>query len=435
MNPRISALLAKTKTVCFGRFLIDVPDETQVVWGRALVPWEVTVYPGEASKQAEMALAREHQLQADIRFPASKKLPMHIETIDGPLPGQRNVISQRDFDTTGDFRIESFLRLTEDLVVVTDFADEKTMAGTVARLNKMTTRLRSLSVGETPSDAGQCIENAFLPDDSSGSDSDIGVEHIRVGFRLKEFPDTHLSIYVAPANADETLRWGLEHQLKRTEEDARKNGQPNPYEKLTTFRRSKRSIHDWTTGFEYLTRSPKDEQVQSYHTFWMKFTGEAKNPLKPFAEIMLQTGVKDGTAGLTVPSLTDEEVIAVWDKITSSIRPRPTGTKLGANGLPIKAAIGERATTGRKCPQAGWWECVDDLPLAEARGRFFCEGDAMPGVQVWGKPTYWERLRGERPQRRVPTEWRLTAYEGPPKTPTTPLEAQHEPSQDPGAAA
>jgi hypothetical protein len=202
---------------------------------------------------------------------------------------------------------------------------------TIAELNDMARRLRSRAETEQPTEQGVCIENGFLVD-APNANLEQAIEHIQLGFRLKEFPDVHLSIHLLPFTE---MKWSLDKQLEITEERARKAGGPAPYEGLKIFRRSKREIHDWKTGFEILTRTPDEEGVHAYHDFWMKFTGAPNDPLRPFADIQFQTGVGENSAGAVKPSLTDEEAIALWDKLTSSIRIRPTsGAKTSQSQLP-----------------------------------------------------------------------------------------------------
>lgn len=149
LSPRLQPLFASTKPVCFGRFVIDVPSSAEVVWGPPMIPWSVAVFPGEAGQLNDRVSQREQQLKAEVRFPASKGLPMYFETLAGLREGQRMVVSQREFDTTGDFRVESFLTLGNDLVLVTGLGDERTKTAVIAELNDMARRLRPLGARRT----------------------------------------------------------------------------------------------------------------------------------------------------------------------------------------------------------------------------------------------------------------------------------------------
>jgi len=43
LTPRSKALFEKTKIICFGRFLIDVPESTEVLWGGSMLPLDVNI--------------------------------------------------------------------------------------------------------------------------------------------------------------------------------------------------------------------------------------------------------------------------------------------------------------------------------------------------------------------------------------------------------
>ena len=410
LSPRLQSLFEKTKTVCFGRFMIDLPDQTRVIWGDVSVPLSVWVEKGRAEEVPSRVAEVEAHLKSKTRLPRTENLTLYLETINGAPRGVRHIISQRDAGSDGLLRINSFFAMKNDLVGMQALPLEKRKGKALGMLNDMAHRLRPRAETEVPTEPGACIENAFLAEAPDTKPEDVN-EHIRVGFQLKEFPDVHLSIYVAPSTE---MRWSLEHQLQISEERARKAGRPEPFRMLTVFRRAKREINEWKTGFEYLTRTPNDDKSHAHHDFWMKFTGTPSNPLQPYADIDFKTGVGENSAGAVKPSLSDEEAIALWDKLTGSIRIRPTGTAKTSQAAPVKALLGERHVTGHRCPQAGWWECDDDLDLAQPKGLWLNEGDLVPMALVWAQPTLWQQFRGERPRGKVPAVWRLAAYEAPP---------------------
>jgi len=44
LSPRLEQIFAKTKPVCFGRFIIDVPATAAVIFGRMTVDFEIAHY-------------------------------------------------------------------------------------------------------------------------------------------------------------------------------------------------------------------------------------------------------------------------------------------------------------------------------------------------------------------------------------------------------
>jgi hypothetical protein len=187
--------------------------------------------------------------------------------------------------------------------------------------------------------------------------------------------------------------------------------------KTRYFRRGKRQIHDWLAGFEALSRSPEQPNIHSIHDFGMDFRGIPSDPLRPYADIRMQTGVADNAAGATKASLTDEEAIAVWDKITNTIRVRPTGpaaAKRAEADPDPPLPLGELAATGRTCPQTGWWE-PSESKVTDGSGRQHIKaGERMPHVVSLGEPSVWQKLKGERPSYRTATVWKLVSYDDAP---------------------
>jgi hypothetical protein len=185
--------------------------------------------------------------------------------------------------------------------------------------------------------------------------------------------------------------------------------------KTVYFRRGPRQINDWVNGFEGLSRSPEQSTVHSIHDFAIAFRGVVGDYLKPFADIRMQTGVADNAMGATKASLTDEEAIAVWDKITSTIRARPIGTTTvkTADAGP-QLPLGELAATGRVCPQTGWWEADEPAATQGGRRQHIKAGERMPHVVSLGEQSLWQKLKGEHPSYRTATVWKLVGYGDPP---------------------
>lgn len=55
LTPRLQPVFEKTKTICFGRFMVDVPESTVVAWGDTIVPLTVSIYPNGVDEVKELA--------------------------------------------------------------------------------------------------------------------------------------------------------------------------------------------------------------------------------------------------------------------------------------------------------------------------------------------------------------------------------------------
>lgn len=415
LTPRLQPLFEKTKTVCFGRFMIDVPASATVAWGSTIVPLTVSVYPNGVDEVKALAKNITDELKSEKAI-YLKNIPLLISVDDVHQPEGQIVTGYDGFEAIGTLKINGYFKLNNDGVVINarPLLERKDRA--TALINSIARRLRQRAENEIPTEPGNCIEYAFLPDSPDDEKNHPG-EAIRIGFRLKEFPDAHLSIYVAPSNPYNPEGDSLEAQWKRIKEDPATPEEKKSLASIKFFRESPRQIHDWKTGYEVLVRNPDEESVHSYHDFQIKFTGVAHDPFKPYADIQFQTGVADNAAGATKASLTDEEAIAVWDKITSTIRVRPT------SATPLKTAgtspqphfpIGELAATGRACPQTGWWEPDEPKDIDGERRRHFKAGERMPHVMSLGERSLWQKLKGDQPTYRSATVWKLVGYGDPP---------------------
>jgi hypothetical protein len=422
LTPRLHPMFETTKTVCFGRFMVDVPATATVAWGGADIPLGVNIYPNGMDEVKTLAQKFIDELNSEKAIYLNN-IPLLISVDDVRQPEGQIVTGYEGFEAIGELKINGYFKLNNDGVVVDARPLKEHKDATIADIKSIARLLRQRAETEIPTEPGNCIANAFLPD-SPDDDKDHPGELISIGFRLKELPDVHLSISVAPSNPHNPEGDSLQAQWKRIKEDPTTPEEKKALASIKYFRESPRQIHDWRTGYEVLVRNPDEKDVHSYHDFQVKFTGVPHDPFRPYADIQFQTGVAENAAGATKPSLTDEEAIAVWDKITSTIRVRPTtATPLKAEGIDPQPhlPLGELAATGRTCPQTGWWEPDQAGHIEGGKRQHFNAGERMPHVVSLGEPSMWQKLKGERPSYRTATMWKLVAYgDAPAKTDVAP---------------
>jgi hypothetical protein len=415
LTPRLQPLFEKTKTVCFGRFMVNVPAAATVVWGDSIVPLTISIYPNGVDEVKGLAQKFIDELKS-VKAINHDDVPLLLSVDDVAQPEGKIVTGYEDFESIDDIKINGYFKLNDDGVVINARPLKPNRDRATASINSIARRLRQRNENEIPTEPGNCIEYAFLADKPNASKEDL-MEHIRIGFRLKEFPDAHFSIYVAPSNPHNPEGDSLQAQWKRIKEDPATPEEKKALTSIKYFRESPREIHEWKTGYEVLVRNPDEEGVHSYHDFQIKFTGVPHDPFRPYADIQFQTGVGDNAAGATKASLTDEEAIAVWDKITSTIRVRPTSATpaktVGASPQP-HLPLGELAATGRVCLQTGWWEPDESGEIQGSRRQHIKAGERMPHVVSRGEPSLWQKIKGERPSYRTATLWKLVDYGDPP---------------------
>lgn len=412
LTPRLLPMFEKSKTVCFGRFMVDVPASTTVVWGRSDIPLGVSVYPNGLGEVEAMAQKFIEELRSEKAIYLND-IPLLISIDETSRPEGKIVTGYEGFQAIGELKINGYFKLNNDGVVVDARPLIERKDQVISDITSIAQRLRQRAEHEVPTEAGNCIEYAFLPD-KPGTEKERQAELVSIGFRLKEFPDTHLSISIRPSNPhyseSNTLKW----QLERLEKNLRAENLNHPRLKTKYFRRGTRQIHGWVEGFEALSRSPDQADIHGIHDFGMDFQGMPHDPLKPYVDIRMQTGVANNAAGSIKPSLTDEEAIAVWDRITSTIRVRPTGAaavKVTGSDPQPRLPLGELAATGRNCPQTGMWESTEPSGTERSGRRYITAGETMPRVTVSGTPSLWDKLKGTIPSHQLATVWKLVEYD------------------------
>lgn len=308
-----------SKIVCFGRFLVNVPQGSDIVFGRVSVPYLTERIPDEAGNVEKIIAVRlgkvaEEKIYAEgaLRFKES----MVGRVLDGEVAGQKIVFGVGQASGSY-YRIQSFLQLGGDIVIqdVNVFGEGRKYDEVVAKLKSLAKLMRPLMEGEIPTDGGLCLDHAFMAEPKQA----IG-EAFGIGIRLKEFPDVHFSISTTKKERFVESD-ALEPRLFQAERDAIKAGHGEWYARIKTLRRGNRSIGHWN-GFEVLAFKPKQAGAGAAHEFVFVSQGEPNNPLLPVLEIEMHTGIGGNKTGEVRPSLTDDEALALWDAVTKSIRVR-----------------------------------------------------------------------------------------------------------------
>jgi hypothetical protein len=400
LSPRLQPLFEKTKTVCFGHFVVEVPATATAVRGGEDVDSPITYFPGESEKLEQHVAAQLVEVEKDRDY--LRKGSEFVEAdslfgkvIDGILPGQKLVFGSKDHVF---YSIDSFVPVGKDLFVQHSAA-ALSKDDEIKSLNSVASHLRLRSEDEVPTEAGTCIDGGFVSWQPEFARASMGV-------RLKEFPDVHFSIQVIKNLQYIIESSALEPRLKRAEAIG-----GTWYSRVKFFRRGPRQLGDWK-GFEALARKPAQEDKTESHEFAFVSLGAPNDPLQPQFDIKLDTGVKDDETASVKPSLTDEEAVALWDKLIGSIRVRPTGDAVKhSTATPPRTPLGAYIDSGSECPQSGLWRCSDIGEVAGGRRRHFVAGDTMPPAILLGKPDMWQRMKNQRPRHEIPTVWELLECE------------------------
>ncbi len=425
-NPKIDKLFVQTKPVCFGRFLIDVPATAQVVWGTTDIGPTISSYPGEGAKIPAEIRDKTKEIESIKHLEEPSTL---IGTFDGPNPQSKIVVGYRSRHDSGLIQLHSFIRLGKHAFVQSaptaplhdlpgGGIDKTSYTKWLTKMQGVARRLRVREESEIPEESGVCIDSGFVNDGD-----DFKSELVSIGFRFPEYPDVSFSIQTQKTDRlDETN--SMEWALKSGEAHARASGKMSWFAGIKRLREGARRMGDWTGG-ELLMRVPPEESGgSSVHEFLFRSVGVVKDPLRPIIDMSFSSGVDGNDKGVNEPSLSNEEAVALWDRLTSTIRARPVkggdATATNPEAPPEKPAphtttprlpLGTVTPSLQRCPQTGLWECTAELAIGEKR-RFFPQGMVLPTVIVHRpERSLWQKMKGEPPNVLAETTWTLVSYD------------------------
>ncbi|MYM38494.1 hypothetical protein GTP27_04030 [Pseudoduganella sp. CY13W] len=315
LSARISPLFERTKPVCFGRLMIDVPATATVVYGPADVDFPI-VYIADEAKQITAHVAKEVEKFEKESYMlhglSTTDFAMYGKVIDGAVQGQKLVFGSKGFI---DLTIVSFIPLGKDLYIQDGGSPFKQIEKHVGILNKAAKNLRLRAEDEIPTESGLCIEGGFAR-------SEYDFEKASIGIRLKEFPDVHFSIE-SLKNGDYLVPSDDIEELIKDAREVTPHGPGTWYSKIDFLRRGQRQIAHWT-GSEVLVHLPAQKTATSTHEFHFTSNGAINDRIYTRLDIELDTGVQGNRKGAIRPSLNDAEAIALWDRLVSTLKIRPT---------------------------------------------------------------------------------------------------------------
>ncbi|MGH8783884.1 MAG: T6SS immunity protein Tli4 family protein [Cupriavidus necator] len=333
LSPRLQTLFAKTKPVCFGRYVMEVPAEARLLWGFRDFPGKIITHVGAAGQLKEVAetyrakeLAKSKTAEITYFGPGPTRNSIEVRSFESENAKAYGVEEYMTFVSSGPHLFEWFYGGEELAPLV---------HGIQARDN-----------ADIPTAPGVCIDHGFVAD-ASGSYQEI----FGAGIRLPSLPDVSFSV-----DSNKLASVDGEHGLLTSIAEQRKY-LGSRYPKLTTLREGKRTVGVWQ-GEESLVR-----RADGTHDFEWEAVGRERTTLHPAViGAKMYTKVAANRIGAAdQASLTDEEAVALWDRLLDGVRFRvnapPTQT-----GDPVTVRSGEttplsgiwRASLPPGHPQADW---------------------------------------------------------------------------------
>jgi len=306
---KLKKLFKNTKTLCFGRYVVTVPSEANLIVGDAAL--EVII--GGLN-------ARTRKIKEEI-----EKIKWTDETADftyndkGPIEGSWQFRYYED-ELSKKYKLHFFRTfVTKDdftFIMGDSVRNGESQSATEARQFIKANGIRIRQPEEIPQDPGLCVEHGFLAKNNYAEQ-----EIDDVGLYLPSFPDITFSISsnkdaygdYSPADFETEMRKELS-LLNRIQ--GAKDIQGSSYPKRTLLREGKRAVQHWK-GEESLIR-----RADGAHDFEWALVGKPRDIANPSVlEVKMYTKVAHNMVGAAeAASLTDDEAIDLWDKLLSSLK-------------------------------------------------------------------------------------------------------------------
>lgn len=404
---KVNNMTQKMMTVCVGRFTIDLPEGAEVEFTPArIASVDIQVQSGYTDQQLRSELEQLEQAVAlkknEYDRPSmEKKLDVEAINFKSTLVyyGREKPVAimeygQRVPGTEEGISIEAFG--IKNSVAYHFTGKSLAVPRSENNVLKLVKNFEALMPNQIPTHPGFCIEKGLIRDPLGAADN----ESVTMFASLKGHPDVaiRLDTSINRNQIEDSL-------LVRDSESETKRQYASHFKSLGKGQRIINAI----PGEEVLDKV-KDLNGTSAHAFMWEGPGLMNDVLAPTITLEIQTG--KGRPGQPInSSLSDEEVLQLWQRVSSSLKIRATSTVSGGKtAAASKVALGQLAATGSACPQAGYWECKESENVVGGSRRFFREGENMPPATLSAPPSFWRKLSGESRSEQISTVWKLVDY-------------------------
>ncbi len=404
---KVENMTQQMKTMCVGRFLIDLPADAQVRFGEAfLAGWDISTYTAETDEQFANRLTKtETDLKGAKNEHGRNSLESANEVSQDGFQGKifeferewTTLIRNGKNVTIEDVSVNGHVRANG---LSFDFIAKGTWPGHSKRLAEIVSQLKPLAADEIPSEPGFCIERGVIRDPLTADQR----ERVTIFVGIADHPDIAIVLDTAAGlNPSGSL-------LARADQGSTRRQFPSFFH---TIRRGERTLAG-IPGEEILDKVSERTGTAGHKFRWESF-GEKNNVLRPELSLMLGSGHGPRAGSKPVnSSLRDDAILALWDKISSSLRVRPTkAAKPAAAAVPPPPPLGTVVLANQACPASGWWRCGDDdVDVQGGAVQYLRVGERVPQTVLLVPQTLWQRVRGKRStfQRSMASHWTLVNH-------------------------
>lgn len=404
----------KMKTVCVGRFLIDVPEEAEIELRQARIDgFDISAFDETEEEFQKRVADRESQIRAkpDWRGGGKNLESARDVKTDSGLVGKIFIHSRTVQEGTrgnGLGGVECYCDegiTTEALVhgdgVSIDLFFEDRDPDLIEDLPTLVMQLVANPDSRTPTEPGFCMDRAFVRD-PLGADQR---EQIMMFGRLPSHPDVEFMFIVSAGLKPEP------HGVLARNDAADERLSMAERMRITRLRAASREISG--LAGEELAELVVEENEARGHSFWWEVNGTEDNVFVPHLVFRMSTG--NGNRQPVPSSLSDGAALGLWDKISSSIRLRSAEPGESKRVEVPTTPLGTYASAGERCPESGWWLCGNGgsgLGVLGGERQYIKKGDVMPQALLLPPRTLWEKVRGLQPsfESKNPTNWKLVDH-------------------------
>ena len=315
----VEKLTGKTKTICVGRFLVDVPVEALTSMSHERIAgFDIKTFEETEAAFYERVSAREAAIVERGVGESGRDESAMIEAHDLRVPGLSGRAfvfgRNRGHVMEGDRRVDMESVSVEVHAHMRDLSfsltDESTREDSVRKAEALLARLQPLGETEIPTGPGFCVARAFFAEPLPSHKT----EHIAMHIGFLEHPDVMLSFASMPGG-------GSGRGLLARFADMDRDTSVDELMRVTKLRMGPRIING-ISGEEVLERTREFNFASTYGFIW-ETPGVRDDLMHPFLTLELQGGVSPNSGGKPVDAtLHQDAVLILWDRISTSIRLR-----------------------------------------------------------------------------------------------------------------
>jgi hypothetical protein len=405
---KVATMTEQMKTVCVGRFLIDLPEKTEyAMQGAFLDGFDISVFPETDEAFKSRITARETALRnpGTGLLDKPKKLETAKEIQVSGYVGKMFVFGRNTtYGFEGKKRVEWTSVEIELYAHANGFSvDVRNDAAYPDRLDwplKLLAQIALNPENKIPNEPGFCIDHAYFREPLT---VDQG-ERITLLAAIPGHPDIPITFDMTAGITDKE---GLLARNRKA--DAEASSEERARTKKLGF--GPREING-ISGEQSLERYHEYNGKAVFGFMWQA-RGTKDDLFRPSLELELLAGVTSRAGGDPVgSSLSEKALLDLWYKMSSSIRVRPTDSPRVGAAEPPALMLGTVATAGDTCPFSGWWACNDGgdgIGVLGGQRQYRMQGQRMPQALLLPPQTLWEKVRGVQPsfEADAPSSWKL----------------------------